>query len=588
MPLLHHSAARGAAALLALSLLGCPVGNVGDVDGGRTDGGSSEPVPTAPPLDAGATIAAPTVDPLAEDGATLPWPAAPALGAVQYVANRDSVLLVLPEFAGVRDYRAFRVPAGVSVREVGGGEQVDGTTIHCAGYRQRNDGWSGTRELLRVLEVTELSEPSTLVIEALDRACPFSGPIAPQHRDITVTIDEVPPVDRVTWSIFTPAEVRARFGSLVLNGHGKGPTLASQGDTAPPRVLARTAVRVTPSGRGTPRTAEFFEDFDGTSGPLALVGDVDGFGRAYSDGRHFSNAKWDAYIYNDEEDSAQLNVERGLLHVTMTDWGQDVFGSAVLVPRQPAALSSTDYLHLTWEVASNATARRYWWVGLCGAGQAGRTFDGAGHFAGNLVQTPFFYEPDGRNVSIEGWNCLQFFPRDGSPFPLEPDDKRTQSDLRVMINLPDAGVRDSVVNLSPAQYPEYAARPSWFRQQNANGTLGPGVLDDQLLISPRTRFDAWVRRDRLVLYVNGEQRLCNDFPAHALTMAEAAVAWGQVLYHTAAERIEFDQDFNLRTGQRYYLENAPYVDEREWDNLGFEAGVAAPANFDPAACYVAP
>ena len=124
--------------------------------------------------------------------------------------------------------------------------------------------------------------------------------------------------------------------------------------------------------------------------------------------------------------------------------------------------------------------------------------------------------------------------------------------------------------------------------QDANGRLGDGILDDQLLISPRARFDAFIKRDRVVLFVNGKQRLCNDFPNAALTMPEAAVAFGQVLYHTAAERLEFSRDYDDRTGQRYYLENAPYVDERDWDNVGFESNVATPADFDATQCYRAP
>ena len=101
----------------------------------------------------------------------------------------------------------------------------------------------------------------------------------------------------------------------------------------------------------------------------------------------------------------------------------------------------------------------------------------------------------------------------------------------------------------------------------------------------RTRFDVWIKRDRVFMYVNGKQRLCNDVPQSALTMAEGALAFGQVLYHSAAERLEFSRDYNDRTGQRYYLENAPYVDERDWDNVGYEAQVGAPSDFDPAPCY---
>lgn len=553
--------------------------------------GEPTPTPSEPPV-FGTEQPAPTVEsptaPKGEDGATLGWTSAAQLPDVLFVANRDSALLVLPEVAEARDYRVFRVPAGVTVTAQADGEQVSGTTIHCAGYRQHNDAFGGTRELLRVVEVTDLAGPTTLVIEALDAPCPYSGALAPRHEDVTVTIDEVPLEDRITFSLFTADEIRARFGSLVLNGHGKGDGLARPGPTQPPKVLARTAVRVTPQGKGTPRTADFFDDFDGTSGPLLPSGVAEDDDRAYKPGRRFSNSKWDFFVYNDHEEKAQLSEERGLLHVTLPDWEQDVFATVVGVPRAPVALSQSAYLHLTFEVASNATARRYWWVGLCGAEQPGQTFDAEGHFAGHLVQTSFFYEPDGLNVSTDGWNCLQFFPRDGSPFGLGADDTRTESDVRVMVNRAGAARRESVVNVSPAQYPSFAAKPSWFRTQGADGALGNGLLDDQLLVSPRTRFDAYIKRDRLILYVNGQQRFCNDFPGAPLTMAEGAVAVGQVLYHSAAERLEFSRDYNDRTGQRYYLENAPYVDERDWDNVGYEAQVGPPEGFDAASCYRAP
>jgi hypothetical protein len=571
--------------MAALTGLGCP--------GVVSPAPIGEPLPTtSPPPDLpGQQAALPVANPTApktEDGQPFGGPEAALMEGVQVVPNRDSVVLVLPSVPGVVDYRAFRLPAGSTVRTVDGGEQVDGTVVHCAGYRQHNDKYQGSRTLLRQLEVTDLDAPTDLVVEAIDAPCPFSGHLAPKHEDVQVTIDEVPVADRVKFSLFTAAEVRARYGSLVLNGHGPGPTLASQGPTTPPKVLARTTVRVTPTGRATPRTRDFFDDFDGTSGPITLDGDVPDANRAYTKGRHFSNTKWDFYAFNDHLKTAQLSIERGLLHVTLPDWFQDVFATVVAVPRRPAKLTTTTYLHLTFEVASNATSRRYWWVGLCGAGQAGQTFDAQHHFAGRLIQTSFFYQPDGYNTSVEGWNCLQFFPRDGSPFALAPTNTRSQADLRVMVNRPDAGARESVVNLSPAQYPRSAATPSWFRQQNGAGTLGTPLLDDLLLISPRTRFDAYVRRDRLVLFVNGEQRLCNDFARYPLTMAEAGVAFGQVLYHSAAERLEFSRSYNDRTGQRYYLENAPYADEREWDNLGYEEDLGAPASFDQTKCFQAP
>ncbi|MCU0696083.1 MAG: hypothetical protein MUC96_06115 [Myxococcaceae bacterium] len=551
---------------------------------------TAEPLPTPDtptdrPGQQPAVVVEKATAPDAEDGAPFEGPSAPLLEGVQVVSNRDSVTLVLPIVPGVSDYRVFRLPVGARVTTVGAGERVTGTTLHCAGYRQRNDRAPAARELLRVVEVTDVTQAMALVVEAIDAPCPFPGLVAQRHVDLKVESDEVPVADRVAFAFFTEAEVAARHGSLVRNGHGKGATLAAPAPPSTPRVLARTTVRVTPTGKDSPRTKDFFDDFDGTSGPLVFRGAAEHGDRANKAGRRFSNTKWDVAVYNDDDEAASLDEVHGLLRVTLPDWHQDVFSSVVMVPRRAAKLSDTNYLHVTFEVASNATSRRYWWFGLCGAGAAGQTFDAEGHFAGRLVQTPFFYQDDGLSPSLEKWNCLQFFPRDGSPFDIAGA-SRSEADVRVMVNRPGARDRDSVVNLSPAQYPANAAKPSWFRMQDAAGVLGPAVLDDRLQIAPRTRFDAWIRRDRLVLYVDGQQRLCNDFGPHRLTMAEGAVAMGQVLYHSTAERLEFSRSFNDRTGQRYYLENAPYADEREWDNVGFEEEVGPPAGFEAARCYV--
>ncbi len=567
-------------------------GGVVDTDGGSTtvDAGPKPPTPVDPaelPQQVPATVVDPPTTPKSEDGTAFGGPAAALMTDVQVVPNRDSAIVVVPAVTGAVDYRVFRLPAGATVTTVDGAEQVNGTVIHCAGYQQHNDKFTGTRELLRQVEVTDLSQPTDLVVEAIDAACPFPGHLASTHRDIQVTIDEVPVADRIKFSFFTAAEIKARFGSLIVNGHGPGAGLGQPGPTAPPKVLARTTIHVTPTGKATPRTKDFFEDFDGTEG-LAYLGPIDDVGRAYHPGRRFGNSKWDYYVFNDNVSMADLTVDRGLLHVALPDWFQDVFATVVGVPRRPAQLSTTAYLHVTFEVASNATSRRYWWLGLCGAEQAGKTFDADGHFTGKLVQTSFFYQPDGRNVSTDGWNCLQFFARDGSPFSIAPTKKRSETDLRVMVNKANAADRESVVNVSPPQYPASSAPPGWYRQQDGAGKLIAPILDDQLRESPRARFDVYIRRDRLVFFVNGNQRLCNDFSSTPLTMAEGAVAFGQVLYHSAAERLEFSRSYNDRTGQRYYLENAPYADERDWDNLGFEENVGVPTNFDEGSCYKAP
>src|SRR5262249_8849385 len=131
----------------------------------------------------------------------------------------------------------------------------------------------------------------------------------------------------------------------------------------------------------------------------------------------------------------------------------------------------TDYLHVTFEVSTNSSSRRYWWFSLCGADKAGETLKPDGTLNGTFYQTPFFMNDDGMNPSYEGWNCLQVFPRDGYAFPLPPDNKTPQTEVRVTINKADQSERDSVLNPDPVFYEPGIGPPSWYRQLDEHGKI---------------------------------------------------------------------------------------------------------------------
>lgn len=536
-------------------------------------------VPEAVP----ATVAENPTAPAGAGGEALPWPSAPLLEPVRVLPNLDSALLLLPAVAGARDYRAFALVDGVRLAVQSGGlERVDGAALHCAGYRQHNAPAQQTLELLSQLEVTGLRGPTRVVVEALDTACPFPGVLGAAHARVDVTDNsQVTDAARGIHEVYTEAEVRSRYGSLVVNGHGPGPRPGAPAEPVAPRVLARTTLLLTPR-EASPTTGNFFDGF-GSEDPPKLVGPMPNFDRAQQ-GRRFESSRWNFYSYSAEH--TQFFVDRGQLHMVLADWAQDVFASNIAYPKHAAKLYGEGYLHVTFEVASNATSRRYWWLSLCGAPNPGETLDADGALRGDIILTPFFHQEDGRNPSVQGWNCLQVFPRDGWSFALPPTGTRPESDLRVMVNLAGRPDRESVVNVSPDQYGDpNISPPGWFRQQDAAGNLTAPILDDQMLVAPRARYDVYIRRDRVVLFVNGQQRLCNDLGPASLTMAEAAVGFGHVLYHSAGERTEFSFESNVRTGQRYYLQNTPFMDARSWDNIGLQENVAAPPTFDPGVCY---
>lgn len=513
------------------------------------------------------------------------WAVAPDLGPVEVTPNRDSVVVRVPDVAGAADYRVVVVEEGVAVTAGSdGSEAVRGAAIFCAGRAQHAAPVAATgNPVLRVIEVTGLRGPVQLAVEALDRECPFAGVLGASHVDIGTSDGASAAGTGPSFPVVTEAEVRARHGSLIVNGHGPGATLGHPAEAVTPRVLARSFVVATPTGTGDAPMA-FWDDF-ADAAPFEAVGTYlqrDGASR----GMHWHNPRWNLYamgvdtaLYGgDGAPVSQAFPWRGTMMLSVPDWAQDIFGAVHMVPRQPLHLADDRYLHVTFEASVGPTNRRYAWITLCGAPTAGGTFDGDGHVRGRMSMTPFFYDPDGLNPYAEGWSCLQVFPFEGGYYAI--DGKKPETSVRVIVNRATPGDlynRDNAVNVGPPAYgaDEFCGFCGWY-----------GVLDELQRTAPRARFDLYVKRDRVILLVDGRQALCNDFPGVPLTMAEAALGLGQVLYHSTAERGELFRDDWVRDGQRYYLTNTPWIDQRGWDNVGIEEGVAAPAGFQASSCWV--
>ncbi len=539
------------------------------------------PVPVA---EAGAIDPNPT-NPIGDNGDPLGWSTAPLMPTVDVQPNRDSAILVLPAVTGVVDYRAILIPAGTTVTsDANGAETIKGTTIFCAGYRQ-HAAPIAPLEVLRQIEVTGLAKGTRVVIEAIDASCPFPGIRGQTHHDFTPPQQDVPPADQVPFSIYTDQEIIAKYGSLIINGQGPAATLAAQADPITPKVLARTTIMVAPTGyAATPPTSTFFDDFgDPTDQPKFVKNVPEGVDRSQFS-MLYQNSKWNLYTY--DAANSQMYIDRGSLRLVIGDWEQDVMSSNLAIPKKPAQLSLTDYLHITFEAQTDATGRRYWWLSLCGAPAMGQTFDAQGNFLGNIIQTSAFMDNDGLNPSLEGWNCFQLFPRNGWPATLPPNNQNPETEVRLMMNAPGNLGRDNVINPDPPQFDPNIGPASWFRQIDKNGNPIAPILDDQQLIAPRTRYDVYLKRDQVIMLVNGQQRLCNSFVNAPLSMAEAAVGFGQVFYHSSAEREELlTEDYWVETGKRYIIQDSPYLDVRTYDNVGFTEYVAAPDGFDPTVCH---
>ena len=526
------------------------------------------------------------------------------------------------------------------------------------------------------IEVTGVTAATTVVVEAMDRMCPFPGIIGRTAQNIVLTHNQDtdhpgnPWVDAsavTTFPVVTKAQVVAKYGSLIVNGQGwaGGPNVqanppaqgpfAQQAPLNPPKVLARGSVTIAPLSAPPSPPKDFFDDFSNSSDAFQKIGLPNWTYPRWLGGELvMQNSKWTIYgdgftcctatAAADNHGVADAWVDNGQMNILLGDWGQDGLSEMSMYPRKVAHLNATTYLHVTYEVPSYATSRRYWVFTACGAGTAGQTLDSTGALKEQVAHTTFFYQNTGANPSTAGWNCLQIFNRQGNSnalsswenmynlnggrppkpanngmydlkdyisiaIPSIADPTKTaaytvhpESDVVVMVNkpIPKANLPEvlggnqqvaqsnatSPINVSPNQLDNPADEQAWFFQVDDKGNPTKGILDDQQLASPRTKYDLYIRNNRVIMYVNGQARLCNDFttPTTTLSMAEAALGFHQVLYHSSGEWAERMGDPD-RGAAYHYRYNSPWLDARGWDNIGFEENVNAPSDFNANTCF---
>lgn len=495
-----------------------------------------------------------------------------------------------------------------------------------------------TKTVVRTIEVNKLEGATALAVEAIDAQCPFPGLCG--RSNVDVRIDHINGNTRPatvngrvvqmpfwpdTFPIRTEADIRAKYKSMIVNGQGWIPRSANVADPpflgyaqqAPPispKVLARAIVEVTPSGtKSLPpgfTANDVFDDFsDDNDQPKLILAQGDSGPRLFPPGwpvgnaKHYQNSKWN--IYTMGADPAQMFVGQGQMNLILADTAQGVFSSNLVMPKRPMHLPGDDksFLHVTFETQTDASPRRYFVLQFCGAAQPGKTYDGDKlPLESAFSPGPGFMNPsEATQLSSKGWNCIHLVPRDGGYDTLaggslngSTKPTRPETDIRVVLNRPTPdGVdprndRDVAKLLGPAQYPgqDQAFDGAWYRTWGNDKKINGVMLDDQMFITQRTKFDVFLNRGRIVMYANGVQKICNDIPtAQRLTMADVAVAIGHVLYHSNVEAMDFNRaDWN-RTAQYHFRHNTPFADARSLDNVGMRENAQLPAGFQEGPCY---
>jgi hypothetical protein len=177
---------------------------------------------------------------------------------------------------------------------------------------------------------------SLLVVEALDKGCPFQGHLSPApsapagQAKAFVTIGQV--------------QAASATGEVFINGQ--------HDPLNKPRAIARSFIRASPVPRPA---ADFSARFGDPGETFTLVKEVT-FGGAHET---LTSPTFDAQFYTVEPTKYAIGSMLGELWVDYADWASDTNGKFRLTPHATGTLSASLFLHVSVLTNTSATTRRY-------------------------------------------------------------------------------------------------------------------------------------------------------------------------------------------------------------------------------------
>jgi hypothetical protein len=370
---------------------------------------------------------------------------------------------------------------------------------------------------MNALRWAGLTQPTVLVVEALDGGCPYQGNLSPEHE----------------------APYTENFGSMVLMYEGystiddmrkASPTgevfVNGQYDSAPPpKAIARSFLKVTP---GVPASLDFQATFPESSDfrstfPTMPTGNVYG--------EHFMSPTYTLSSYNNSH--FHFGSMLGELWFAYNDIAADVNGKLRLTPNQKATLSASTYLHVTGEFDILSTARRYPQILI--SDQAAPVQDALPNGTTLIVQ-PKDYAPTYLQVQIcdhRTWDVNNQCPLLSTFVP---------SYAPAVVNPAELTATDNAIKLDI-----FVSTQRIYLMVNDEPytcTDFPGKADDSKFYSPPS--------------------------------GQVTVTWGDVLYHSA---VDFSTGGGDIMGNSYLFHRTHMhkTTRRHFDNIGFASNVAAPS-----------
>ncbi len=391
--------------------------------------------------------------------------------------------------------------------------------FHRAAYQGNGPLWH--------LEWSGITQPMVLVVEALSTGCPYQGLLSPQHIDA--------PPHQVAYTL---DELRARSptGEVFVNG---------QYDvTANPQAVARSFVAVAPFPHD-PAAWDWYQGFNTPESPGAFTPPQQ---CGLQDVCEWPSPIFDLGTQNLDNPNGVtffgVGTRLGELSVVYDDWTQDVIAKAWFGTLQKTSVDtdSNKYLHVTFTTNIVGSDRRY----------------------------PELIVSD---------QDLPVFPKMSLP------DHNTL--IVQTIDGPSMNVQAQAIH-------GLVNGRTWDINNQADAHIFSGDMQDQRIIPVEpifehagvdrmTTFDAYISSQQLYVFVDGTPVGCTRYPAGFVLGGAVTVTFGDVIYHEGAadEYIWYPAPtVSGGTSQMPYSflsRHQATETQRQWDDLGFKSGVAAPA-----------
>jgi hypothetical protein len=384
------------------------------------------------------------------------------------------------------------------------------------------------------LEWSGITQPTTLVVEALSSGCPFQGMFSATHLDAS------PPVEYAAHqALLTLDDLRkaSATGEVFINGQ--------YDETKNPKAIARSFLKVAPQPHAA-RDWDWYQGFTVGTDLGAMTEEKTDPGKCWLCGR-WKSGIFDIASYNIDHpiDIATLTygTALGQLWVDFDDWAQDVPGKVRFTALDKAQVDAdpNKYLHATMSVDIVSTDRRY--PQLIISDQDAPVQEGFSNPDNNSLLVQSIGGPSSR---IEAQAIHGLVGTGGTPGPW---DVNNQAPAHIFIDF------DAYDNDGSHRPPTEAA----FEHS--------GV--DRL-----TRFDVYVSTSRMYLLLDGAPVGCTRYPAGFAMKGAVTVTVGAVIYHEGATD---EMVWGQAKPYGYWHRHEATETKRHFDDLAFKNAVPAPA-----------